>query len=189
MKRKTSTTPTRVYSYGCLPPTAGADLVEEQIRLAHRYRNKLVEIERKRREIVQQAQAEIGDICALRVAAETLKAEKETAVAALKAKKAGKGKHAETTTEAAVVRALKQRCSEAWAALKVEKERQKGDGRLALFYAWISAEAHEAVRQARGASGLRHGNYSWVEDAAKQAAQSKDPPRFLRYTGEGVVRT
>ena len=52
MKRKTSETPTRIYSYGCLLPIAGAELLEDQLRLANRYYNKLIEIERRRREAV-----------------------------------------------------------------------------------------------------------------------------------------
>ena len=39
----------RVYRYGLLPPHENAELVREQMRLAHKYRNTLVEIERKRR--------------------------------------------------------------------------------------------------------------------------------------------
>lgn len=48
-KRKTSETPTRIMKFGCLPPDVGAAEFDEQLRLAHRYRNKLVEIERARR--------------------------------------------------------------------------------------------------------------------------------------------
>ena len=47
----------RVYKYGCLAPTLNAQLVHEQIRAAHRYRNQLVEIERARRA----AMRELGD--------------------------------------------------------------------------------------------------------------------------------
>lgn len=48
-KRKTSTALTRIMTYGCLPPTAGAAEFSEQLLLAHRYRNKLIEIERAKR--------------------------------------------------------------------------------------------------------------------------------------------
>jgi hypothetical protein len=45
--RKTSTKPTRVYSYRILPPEdpAHRKLVDEQFWLAHQYRSRLVEIE------------------------------------------------------------------------------------------------------------------------------------------------
>lgn len=41
---------TIVYRYGLLSPTCNADIVESQMRGAHAYRNKLVEIERRRRD-------------------------------------------------------------------------------------------------------------------------------------------
>ena len=40
----------RTYRFGCRPPTVNTALAMEQLWRAHRYRNKLVEIERKRRE-------------------------------------------------------------------------------------------------------------------------------------------
>src|ERR1700730_13210040 len=43
------------YEYGLLPPTQNAQLVEDQMRLGHRYYNALVEIERERR-------ARVGEI-------------------------------------------------------------------------------------------------------------------------------
>src|SRR5690606_34653133 len=42
----------RIYEYGLLPPMLNAQLVDEQMRAGHRYRNTLVEIERERRERV-----------------------------------------------------------------------------------------------------------------------------------------
>jgi len=42
-------TTTLVYRYGCLPPTEKADLVDQQISLAHKYQNKLIEFEHQRR--------------------------------------------------------------------------------------------------------------------------------------------
>lgn len=48
--RKTSTTPTKIYSYGCLQPSdTDKMIISDQLWLAHLYRNKLVEIERNRR--------------------------------------------------------------------------------------------------------------------------------------------
>ena len=41
--------PRRVYQFGLLPPTDGADQVRAQLRAAHEYRNDLVAIERGRR--------------------------------------------------------------------------------------------------------------------------------------------
>lgn len=44
--------PTKIYNYGAKPPRENADRVGEQIWLAHRYHNRLIELERLRREPV-----------------------------------------------------------------------------------------------------------------------------------------
>lgn len=60
----------RVFRFGLLPPVENAALVEEQMRLAHRYRNDLVYIEKQRRaalravHLSQPAIAEAAEACA-----------------------------------------------------------------------------------------------------------------------------
>ena len=53
------------YEYGLLPPTLNADLVVDQMHLGHRYRNKLVEVERDRRARVSTALVGHPDVSAL----------------------------------------------------------------------------------------------------------------------------
>lgn len=48
-----SETQTRNFTFGCHGPRINAELVADQMRLGHRYRNVLVELERKRREEVR----------------------------------------------------------------------------------------------------------------------------------------
>lgn len=48
MARKTSSLPTRIWSFGALPPRSGADLAREQLRLARLYYNDALNIERDR---------------------------------------------------------------------------------------------------------------------------------------------
>ena len=62
--RKTSTAPSRIYSYRCLPPVEEAPRVEDQFRLAAQYRNKLVEVEHGLRAQIRDAQLahpQVGD--------------------------------------------------------------------------------------------------------------------------------
>lgn len=49
MARKTSTVPSRIMSFGCLPPDVGGPELAEELRRAHKYQNLLIEIERDRR--------------------------------------------------------------------------------------------------------------------------------------------
>jgi hypothetical protein len=50
MARREQTQQVRVYTYDCIGPIQGAEIVSAQAHSAHRYYNKLVEIERERRE-------------------------------------------------------------------------------------------------------------------------------------------
>lgn len=60
--RKTSKTPTKIYTYGAFLPQDPAQqkLIADQIWNGHKYRNKLVEIERSRREQFRQLRLEIS---------------------------------------------------------------------------------------------------------------------------------
>ena len=71
--RSTQPTTSRVYRYGLLPPSSGANLVDEQMWLVHRYSNELVEIERARRKGFHAALAVVPEVAeALRVEEEAL---------------------------------------------------------------------------------------------------------------------
>jgi len=58
MKRKTSNVPCRVYRYGLLPPET-RDVVDEQIWLAHRYYNDLIEVEHASRQAYVWARSKV----------------------------------------------------------------------------------------------------------------------------------
>lgn len=52
----------RVYRYGLLPPFENGDVARDQMRLAHRYRNMLVEIERGHRAAARALTSTLGDV-------------------------------------------------------------------------------------------------------------------------------
>jgi hypothetical protein len=59
MKRRTSTLPVRVYQYGVGEPTSGGELLDQQMFIAHRHKNALVEIWRIKREALREEQASV----------------------------------------------------------------------------------------------------------------------------------
>lgn len=61
MARKTSTVPTRIWTFGALPPRTEADrkLISDQLFKAHRYYNRLIEIERARRVSYRETRARL----------------------------------------------------------------------------------------------------------------------------------
>ena len=67
-KETASKIPSRIWSYGCRPPTVGAELVEKQLRLAHDYYNKLALIHRKSQERKKHALMGHPGVAALSIA-------------------------------------------------------------------------------------------------------------------------
>jgi hypothetical protein len=60
LKRKTSHLPSRVYNYGCLPPTENAEAVDNILRLEHAYYNRIIEIMRDLRLRFREARAKVA---------------------------------------------------------------------------------------------------------------------------------
>ena len=54
--------PSRIYAYKALRPTSGLDLVFDQLRHAHRYRNDLIALERTRHEMAHHVLVVIHDV-------------------------------------------------------------------------------------------------------------------------------
>lgn len=209
MKRKSADSPpARIYSYGAFHPTENRALVEEQLRLAHRYRNLLVEIEQRRRE---RWEALVESVLPSETVAlhEERRAAVEGARAAVKRAKTGKGKRADVGGEKElldvcvaqlreidpVVKAgrarLRDAAALAKAARKAEQDPTGPDAPLAAAILSSDATAHGERIAARAASGLRHGNYVRVEGAVDQAVRTTKggPPHFTRYDGTGAVGT
>jgi hypothetical protein len=76
----------KVYQYGLRPATENAAVVAEQMWLAHRYRNTLVEIERGRRAAVRRLCEASDELAAYDAAPETEK--KQAAIVLIEARRA-----------------------------------------------------------------------------------------------------
>src|ERR1700748_31254 len=84
MKRKTSTTPTKIWSFGALRPTENEEKFLEQLFQANRYYNTLIEIERKRRDSFREARSQVvPELGALEVKWQELDSRFELGVKAL----------------------------------------------------------------------------------------------------------
>lgn len=175
---------TRAYTYGLLPPTRGAGLVAEQMRLGHAYRNTLVEIERARRRAVREILERGADPDAVARLA-SLVAERDEARQGILRARAAARRRAETSEARARVRALNERI----AGLRAEvRQRARGPSESArVGLAWAQLASYEAVRVARAASGVYWGTYLLHEQAMRSAATAPTPPEFVPWTGQGRV--
>jgi transposase len=190
----------RVYRYGLLAPIEGADLVRDQMRLAHKYRNTLTEIERGRRTALRALMRESPEITTLE---DTVRANDEAAERvgrAIKSARSASRSRSETAEMREQLRLARSKKSEATRALR--------DLRKSLRPSLISAQdeineyAAELVRSARkycglGEEGPHNGAWgSYLLPEADMQAVKKAPlydgaepndPRFVRWEGEGRV--
>lgn len=177
--------PSRIYSYGAKVPVENLERVNDQMYGAHKYRNALVEVERKRRDQVE----------ALLVRLSPELAETETKIAAeLKALEAVR-----TRIDQASASARKKVYPEgAKEEAKISREKVKGlrvtrkELRTALFASesWkkesesIELEAKASNKKLRSECGLYWGTYLHIEGTMGNA-RSGAPPRFHRWDWDG----
>jgi hypothetical protein len=186
MGRKTSSLPTRIYTYDALPPTENADLFWQHLRAAHAYTNKLIEIEQRRRAIVEALMQSHGEVARLAPRIEALSKEREELFAAVSARRKEARKRIQPEpAERDRIKELTAQLKTAWAELKSAR----AEARVALAEPIAKAweEANAAVRAARANSGVHWGTYLLVERAVDQAKKSPREIKFRRWSGGGRV--
>jgi hypothetical protein len=176
---------TSVYRYGLLGPTINGNLVDEQISAAHRYQNKLIELEHARRRDRDEAIAIDPRVAEFNSRVAELEAALEDERSALSAErsKARSREVGDPTKVTEIIASLKVLRDERKSAVKNAIERP--DIRAALASA--SKKHKSSVREARATCGVFWGTYLQIEAAVESAARSLTPPRFRRWTGDGAV--
>lgn len=171
---------TRLYAYGVLPRT-NLHLVEEQVALAHRYRNTLVELELERRARFREITGEDEQVSAIAAAIENgtqrLGALRLPAATQTKSKK-------ELRQEAAHIRA---ELREMRARHKAQRQAATSDPAVQERLVELRAHINEKWRQARSESRLYWGTYLIVERAIDRARMGKMDPRPRRWNGRGSI--
>jgi len=193
MKRKTSTAPTRIYTYGCRLPILGSNLVEEQLRLARAYHNKLIEIELARKVKVREAMTSVSSVSVALDVLNELNKQIETERTIINATKAAARSSAvDVGVQRARIRDLQGQRKEAFTVLKAAKMASKTPEMVAKFEE-IGNEANEAIRAARATCNVYWGTYLLVEKAIEEAkappkkGQRKGELRFRHWDGCGRV--
>jgi len=209
MKNKTSAVPSRIWTFGCLGPVEGAELVSQQLRLSHEYYNALTVIENERRaayrearrnfapsyEKVESREAEVAT--SLREARVALLEFRRQATARVKAesKKSGlkfKPVRVANPEMEATIKTLDDEVKELRAKLKVMREKFKTNkkfNRIVVRLNEASNERHKEVRAKFVEAGLFWGPYLLVDKAIEGAAErSKSDIQARRGSGiEGRV--
>ena len=173
--------PVKIFSYGGLPPVENAQLVDDQLRRAHRYRNALVEIEKARREAIAARQRETDSIGPLLQKMDEIRAEIEELRKQARAARAAK--LATTNIKSVIASKMKDlviiNAIQKWAKAVVDK----------IDYSDINEKANRALKEKRADKTLAPywGTYLLVEAAMEASKKSVQGPRFYRYDGTGRI--
>ena len=175
------------YEYGLLDPTANAQLVDDQMRAAHRYYNQLVEIERERRAEIAAILVGHPDTEALAARVADLARQREEARLAIKATRQATRDRSETSQMRDRVKDLATELRAARATLKTARDVIKTDAVIVAAISACDDRATTRVKARRAACEAYWGSYKLSEEAVDAAKKAKAPPHFKRWTGDGRV--
>lgn len=187
-------TTVRVYRYGLLRPIELGEEVWRQMRAAHDYRNKLIEIERRRRDEMRELLGKHGNIPVLTAEAEAAEAE---IAAVIEQRNRTRIKERSKKSDGATADALKaarERKKKAMAALREARVAMRADDSITAARDTIEEKYAAERREARAACGVYWGTYLLIEAADQQARKTPlydgiepNNPRFVRWENEGRV--
>jgi hypothetical protein len=180
---------TKVYSYGCKNPRVGSELIDQQISLAHKYYNKLIELQRKQMEDAENARREMfPEFAAIEQLVTDADAEVEKVVNEIRAANAKERRKRATKEESKRLTDAKTVRKEAWTKRKEIRAAISINESLQTKLAEIYANAKEEKTKARAECGVYWGTYGKVEAAVEASIKkSFGPPRFKRWDGSGQV--
>lgn len=184
-----------VSKYGVRRPTGNVELINELMRLGHRYNNRLIEIECERRDALRQVLAEedvaIADLLQRVVAVD---AELSRALEELKRQRASTRSRSDTQEQRDRVKLLREEKKAALLAVKEARAAREKNPATTQAMKEISNRAEEKRRAARAICGVPWGTYQQVEaavDASKKMPLWRygkpNNPRFRRWDGSGTV--
>lgn len=192
--RKTSTKPTRVYSYRILPPEVPEHrkLVDDQFFLAHQYRARLIEIEIELHASFHAIDLDHPLTRDAYISWESQSAAIDAAYTELRAAKSGKApEQRELGDLRARILEGKRLCSKSWSAVKTARANPEVKAHHQPRYSAArerAAALRLAARAEFSARGLMHGTYIRIEQGVERSVDSTGrPPKFLRYEGEGII--
>lgn len=191
------------YLYGAKQPIENLEGVQEQMFLAHRYKNRLVEIERNRREEQDQAlRDKFKTVDNLHLAYDAAKDAYFQAEEDLKNKRQkARVRVKATDEESKQIKYLRQAKNQAYDSLKKEKNKRWKSNSFKGISKKINDKYLQMVKDSRAdvsqylgddhhlskvGAKLFWGSYCIVEDAAKKFKQGP-PPNFKKNTGDGTI--
>lgn len=179
----------KIYTYGLPfgPDKDDAAAVQEQMWLAHRYYNDLVQLENARRDAYAERLRElVPEVARAEEEVDRLKAEVDEISTRIKAANVVRRKRDVEAEDKAALKAARAALREARAAAKAARSQGLTD-EVRRTLAEQDLIANEIGKSLRAHCGVYWGTYLLIEDQIKAAKKSKGRLNFHRWTGEGRV--
>lgn len=177
---------TIVYKYGLLPPTAHGDVVRDQMRTAHRYRNDLIAIERGRRDASRALMAAMPALEPLQFAIDEAESILQTALKSQSSTRAQSRTRSETAEQREAIKVARDVKKAAVNRFKEAKRVANDDPAIVARRKEIYALASELAKNCYDSlnDGLAWGTRALVIDALEQSVVKLDKDRGLWWDGE-----
>lgn len=185
MKRKTSSVPTRIWSFWCHKPVHELDRLNEQFQLARVYKNKLIEIEKERRAKREALLAAQPAVALVQAQIDELTKKIETLRAHVSGEHQDKRDKKTSPQSRSELKALKEARRDLYKKLKNERASIRESLQDALEK--IDNESYEASKAAYGESSCFWGTKLLINKEMEQAKKSPTGPQFRRWDGGGRV--
>lgn len=177
----------RSWKYGLLAPIEGGERVGDQIWLAHLYQNKLVEIERARREESADVLRRHHPAIVVQETEEArLVAELLTTTAAIGKANADARSHIATEPMKLAVRNARAALMALRKSLSIDRKAAWANPAIAAELKTIDVAHALKQKAARAANRLYWGTYLIIEDACKDLRKGP-PPKFKRWEHCGSI--
>jgi len=190
MKRKTNTTPSRIWKFGLPfgPERECAEAVDAQFRAGRAYANQLTEIELRRRTEYRAARSQlVPGVAAAEAAMITATTAVEEALKRISDARAMLKSRVDSAEHVVWLKFAKATRKVASAALKQQRLLAADCAELTAEGVVINARAVEAVKAARAATTVYWGTGGMIDQAASAQRASKTDPVFRRWNGEGRI--
>ncbi len=185
----------RVYKFGLLPPVAGHDLIEAQLRASHELRNDLTSIERGRRAYERDAIRRIApDLLELEQAARDADEACAAADREIRAARAATRSRSETAEQREALKTARAARKVANAALALRRREIRNSEELRVESDRVNGMASDLSKAAYSPDRVYWGNRALASAAMDQARKAPlydglepNDPRFRRWDGSGSL--
>jgi hypothetical protein len=185
--KRTKADPSLVYQYDCSVPLVNADKVNEQLMLASRYRNLLVEIHLDHRKLYNETVLTLSEpLIAIGSDIDSLSQQIDALFTEKSSQRQVARKRVKTPDLDAKIKALKSIRKELYASLKALKKDCAGHPRISELNECKNLLLKDIRNTAAHSWGLHWGTYLTVEDAAKDFHRGT-PPKFKGFKGTGTL--